>query len=283
MPLCSWSWTKCVWQLACGEQRKDWGFGLGTERERERERDVCTSSRGSVCACARCQLPVSARVSRHRAQVSRIQAAAGRGCPEPVATASSILLLQGVFLFPSLAACFLLRFLGWRGEKSGTGLLLQPTLLGFNAHSFQDCVHLLHVVQVALDLQAKRSLVSGEAVGNPAQFHPLSQKPPSTVRFGFSSEKLKERGLNNAVLHGKTLTLWHTLLLDYFIFGRCIFRCLDIAQNGTLGATRVKAEVISGRDSQVGNDLTQFSSLLSGKSHVLPAPQLSCKRLPYFN
>lgn len=165
--------------VAAGLWGAEEGLGIrfgGRERERERERDVCTSSRGSVCACARCQLPVSARVSRHRAQVSRIQAAAGRGCPEPVATASSILLLQGVFLFPSLAACFLLRFLGWRGEKSGTGLLLQ--LLGFNAHSFQDCVHLLHVVQVALDLQAKRSLVSGEAVGNPAQFHPLSQKPP---------------------------------------------------------------------------------------------------------
>lgn len=129
---------------------------LGGEREREREREVCASSRGSVCACARCQLPISTCVSRHRAQVSGIQAGAGRGCPGSVATASSILLLHSVFLFLSLAACFLLRFLGYRAEKSGTALLLRPTLLGFNAHSFQDRVHLLHVVQVALDLQAHK-------------------------------------------------------------------------------------------------------------------------------
>lgn len=107
-----------------------------------------------------------------------------------------LLLLPSAFLFPSPTARGLLGFPGWRGGEAATALLF----LGFNAHSFEDRVHLLHVVQVAADLQATRVLLVGK-LRDAALSGVLQLRSHRIVRLGFSSERLKERGLKSAGAH----------------------------------------------------------------------------------
>lgn len=88
-----------------------------------------------------------------RVSATRAQSITSYGLPGPVVRLDGTVFCHPAVLSPSLIVCWLLSFLALAGEEAGAPHLLQATLLGFNAHSLQDSVHLLHVVQVSADLQ----------------------------------------------------------------------------------------------------------------------------------